>query len=44
MLQWVLEFNKCDLYSKDAPLVDVDAVKPYYTQLIAKYFPATLKW
>ena len=44
MLYWVLEFNKCDLYSKDAPLVDVEAVKPYYLSLIAKYFPATLKW
>ena len=44
MLYWVLEFNKCDLYSKDAALVDVDEVKPYYLSLIAKYFSATLKW
>ena len=44
MLHWVLEFNKCDLYSKDAQLVDVEAVKPYYLSLIAKYMPATLKW
>ena len=44
MLYWVLEFNKCDLYSKDAALVDVESVKPYYQSLIAKYFPATLKW
>jgi inositol oxygenase len=44
MKHWVLEFNKCDLYSKDAPLVDVDKVKSYYDGLIEKYFPATLKW
>ena len=44
MLPWVLEFNKCDLYSKDAQLVDVDAVKPYYDELIARYFPLVLKW
>ena len=44
MKYWVLEFNKCDLYSKDAALVDVDSVRPYYDSLIAKYFPPVLKW
>ena len=44
MKPWVLEFNKCDLYSKDAELVDVDEVKPYYDQLIATYCPPVLRW
>jgi len=44
LLTWVKEFNKFDLYSKDAKPVDVEAVKPYYQQLISKYFPEKLKW
>ena len=44
MKYWVLEFNKCDLYSKDAQLVEVEQAKPYYEALIHKYFPPILKW
>lgn len=30
-------FQRCDLYSKDASPVDVDAVRPYYDGLMRKY-------
>lgn len=44
MLKWVQAFNPYDLYSKaDAP-PDVDALRPYYEDLIAKYFPAKVRW
>ncbi|KAB2088534.1 hypothetical protein ES319_A03G004200v1 [Gossypium barbadense] len=42
--KWLKVFNKYDLYSKSKLLVDVEKVKPYYESLIAKYFPAKLKW
>ncbi|XP_031570426.1 inositol oxygenase-like [Actinia tenebrosa] len=44
MLPWVLEFNKFDLYSKSDGLPDVDAIRPYYEGLIAKYCPGELQW
>ncbi|TYH97363.1 hypothetical protein ES332_A12G238200v1 [Gossypium tomentosum] len=40
-MKWLHVFNKYDLYSKSKAHVDV---KPYYESLIAKYFPAKLKW
>ncbi|KAG6655468.1 probable inositol oxygenase [Carya illinoinensis] len=43
-LKWLQTFNKYDLYSKSKVRVDVEKVKPYYLSLIAKYFPATLRW
>jgi len=43
-LRWVREFNQFDLYSKAAALPDVEVLAPYYKGLIAKYFPATVKW
>jgi len=44
MLKWVQAFNPYDLYSKaDAP-PDVAALRPYYEDLIAKYFPAKVRW
>ncbi|KAI9128833.1 hypothetical protein K1719_000316 [Acacia pycnantha] len=43
-LKWVKIFNKYDLYSKSKVRVDVEKVKPYYQSLIAKYFPAKLRW
>ncbi|KAE8729650.1 putative inositol oxygenase [Hibiscus syriacus] len=43
-MKWLKVFNKYDLYSKSKVLVDVEEVKPYYESLIAKYFPAKLKW
>jgi inositol oxygenase len=44
MFQWVRAFNPYDLYSKSAMRPDVDALRPYYEDLIAEYFPATLAW
>ncbi|CAI0381025.1 unnamed protein product [Linum tenue] len=44
-IKWLHIFNKYDLYSKSKVHVDVDAVKPYYQSLIAKYFPGKkLRW
>ena len=44
MLRWVRVFNPHDLYSKSAERPDVTALKPFYQQLIAEYFPPTLRW
>ncbi|KAJ7534959.1 hypothetical protein O6H91_12G012400 [Diphasiastrum complanatum] len=44
MLQWLLEFNKYDLYSKSKVRINVEEVKPYYISLIEKYFPIELRW
>jgi inositol oxygenase len=44
MLPWVKEFNPYDLYSKSDSAPDIEKLKPYYQQLIAKYFPAEIDW
>ena len=44
MFQWVRAFNPYDLYTKSDAPPDVEALRPYYTDLINKYFPATLAW
>jgi inositol oxygenase len=44
MLPWVCKFNPYDLYSKSAAPPDVAALKPYYEELIAEYFPAKIAW
>jgi inositol oxygenase len=44
MLPWVKEFNPYDLYSKSEAAPDTEALKPYYQELIAKYFPAEIAW
>ena len=43
-LHWVRKFNAHDLYSKAHAKQDVEALRPYYQKLIAKYFPAELRW
>jgi inositol oxygenase len=46
-MQWVLEFNKCDLYTKsnDASKINVEELWKYYDALIAKYnLAGPLKW
>ena len=40
MFQWVKTFNPYDLYSKGHAKPDAAALRPYYTSLINKYFPA----
>ncbi len=44
MLKWVREFNKYDLYSKVDVRPDVEALRPYYEDLIAEFFPAKIRW
>lgn len=36
--------SKFDLYSKSDAIPDVEAVTPYYEELIAKYCPGELSW
>jgi len=44
-LKWVQIFSKMDLYTKDAPVPDVQALMPYYKNLVKKYFPnEVLRW
>lgn len=44
MFRHVREFNPYDLYSKSHEPPDVEALKPYYQELIAEYFPPQLRW
>ena len=39
MFAWVREFNPYDLYSKGETKPDAAQLRPYYDQLISKYFP-----
>jgi len=38
-LKWTKIFSKMDLYTKDAPIPDVENLMPYYIELVKKYFP-----
>jgi inositol oxygenase len=44
MFEWVHKFNPYDLYSKGAAKPDVKALRPYYEDLMAEFFPAELAW
>ena len=44
MFEWVRKFNPYDLYSKAAARPNVAALKPYYEELIAEFFPPVLDW
>jgi inositol oxygenase len=44
MFKWVKAFNPYDLYTKSDSPPDVAALKPYYQELIAKYFPEKIAW
>jgi len=44
VMDWVLEFNKYDLYTKSAEIPDIEAIKPYYQGLIDKYLPGTISF
>lgn len=44
MKEWVLKFNPYDLYSKSDDLVDVEAAKAYYKELIDEYIPGEIAW
>lgn len=44
MFHWVRALNPYDLYTKSAERPNVRALKPYYEDIIAKYFPPKLNW
>jgi inositol oxygenase len=44
LMEWVRTFNPYDLYSKGLARPDVKALRPYYEDLIAEFFPPTLAW
>lgn len=44
MFHWVNQFNPYDLYSKSPEPPDAEKLRPYYEELIRKYFPEKLKF
>jgi inositol oxygenase len=44
MFRWVREFNRYDLYTKSDVPPDVAGLTPFYQQLVAKFFPASIWW
>jgi inositol oxygenase len=44
MFHSVRAFNPYDLYSKGVERPDVASLKPFYTELIAEFFPPALRW
>ncbi len=44
LMDSVRQFNPYDLYSKGALPPDVEALRPYYSDLIAEFFPGPLAW
>ena len=43
-LKSVQAFNPYDLYTKSHAKPDVKALRPYYEELIAEFFPAKVRW
>lgn len=43
-LGWVRAFNPYDLYSKCEVEPNLNELRPFYEELIAKYFPAKIAW
>lgn len=44
MFHWVREFNPYDLYSKAENRPGVEQLRPYYEDLISRYFPSQIQW
>jgi len=44
MLPWLKLFSRYDLYSKSPEKLDLDALLPYYKELVAEFFPDKLSW
>jgi inositol oxygenase len=44
LFAWVRKFNPYDLYSKAEERPSVEALAPFYRELIAEYFPAEIHW
>lgn len=44
MFEWVRKFNRYDLYSKGSERPSLRELRPYYEDLVAEYFPASIDW
>ena len=44
MFEWVNKFNPYDLYSKGAGKPGLKALRPYYEDLLAEFFPSEIAW
>jgi len=44
MFRWVRDFNRYDLYTKCDTEPDYEALKPYYVELVDKFFPQKIFW
>ena len=44
MLKWVHKFNSYDLYTKSHEAPDEKSLRPFYENLIGKYFPLKIRW
>jgi inositol oxygenase len=44
MFAWVRAFNPYDLYTKSTERVDVEALRPFYTELINEFLPGKIAW
>ncbi len=44
MFAWVRAFNPYDLYSKSPVRPNVTELRPHYEDLVARYFPAKVRW
>lgn len=44
LMPWVRLFSHYDLYSKSEERLDLDALLPFYQELVGEFFPASLKW
>jgi inositol oxygenase len=44
MLEWVRKFNPYDLYSKSDSRPSLAALRPYYEDLVAEFFPSKIRW
>jgi inositol oxygenase len=44
MFAWVKKFNPYDLYSKGHAKPDAQALRPYYEDLAAEFFPEKIRW
>src|SRR6185369_16909649 len=42
--RWVSAFNPYDLYTKSDVRPDVNALRPFYDELVAEFFPPVLAW
>jgi inositol oxygenase len=44
MMEWVQKFNAYDLYSKGRERPNIQAVLPYYQDLVSEFFPDKIDW